>query len=147
VNNVHKAEISDREKYRIARQAAIRELLYHDGVFWNPRRCWEWEKYLVGGYGVIIFDGFKFSVHRLSFEHFKGIVPKGFDVMHDCDNPPCWNPAHLFTGTHADNVDDMMRKGRHASQRGMSLEEKANEPGLLRKVMNERENRSQWWRA
>jgi len=42
----------------------------------------------------------------------------GFDlesdlcVLHRCDNPPCFNPAHLFIGTKADNTADMMRKGR-----------------------------------
>jgi hypothetical protein len=77
--------------------------------------CWNWGRYKDDkGYGCIIFDGFKFSVHRLSFEHFKGIIPKGLGVMHECDNPSCFNFRHLFLGTQADNVEDMMRKGRHS---------------------------------
>lgn len=72
-----------------------------------------WPKYRDDkGYGSILFDGFKFSTHRLSFEHFKGEIPKGFVVMHTCDNPPCFNPDHLFLGSHADNMQDMARKGR-----------------------------------
>ena len=33
-------------------------------------------------------------------------------MLHRCDNPPCINPDHLFTGTHADNMLDKAQKGR-----------------------------------
>lgn len=33
-------------------------------------------------------------------------------MLHRCDNPPCTNPEHLFLGTRADNVYDMLQKGR-----------------------------------
>lgn len=38
--------------------------------------------------------------------------PEGKECCHDCDNPPCCNPAHVYFGTRQQNVDDMWRRGR-----------------------------------
>lgn len=35
-------------------------------------------------------------------------------ILHECDNPRCVNPLHLFEGTDKDNSDDKVKKGRQA---------------------------------
>ena len=33
-------------------------------------------------------------------------------IRHKCDNPNCINPEHLEVGTHTDNVNDKVSRGR-----------------------------------
>jgi hypothetical protein len=52
--------------------------------------------------------------HRVSWEIHNGPVPEGLKVLHTCDNPQCVRPDHLFLGTQADNIADMLAKGRRS---------------------------------
>lgn len=76
--------------------------------------CWVWNGHISNhGYAIAILQGRpKRLAHRVSYEVFVGPIPKGNGVYHECDNPPCINPEHLFTGTQADNMRDMAQKGR-----------------------------------
>lgn len=48
----------------------------------------------------------------VSYIEHLGLVPEGMRVLHSCDNPPCWNPEHLFLGTQFDNMQDKVTKNR-----------------------------------
>jgi hypothetical protein len=50
--------------------------------------------------------------HRVAYRLFVGTIPDGHEVCHHCDNPPCGNPRHLFTGIHKANMEDGSAKGR-----------------------------------
>lgn len=79
----------------------------------DPDQCWEWpHARTLAGYGRQVFDGKVQFAHRLSFRAFIGPIPEGENVCHRCDNPPCWNPAHLFAGSQEVNVEDRQAKGR-----------------------------------
>ena len=57
------------------------------------------------------------TVHRLVYELEHGSIPAGLFVLHTCDVKNCINVKHLWVGTHRDNMQDMLRKGRGAHQR------------------------------
>jgi hypothetical protein len=75
--------------------------------------CWLWTGTIdESGYGRFRPKGKIVGVHRYSYAHFKGPIPEGLWVLHECDNRPCCNPDHLWLGTCADNTKDMISKGR-----------------------------------
>ena len=77
--------------------------------------CWEWSgSRFPSGYGQIKLTKQRKQeyAHRVSYEIHKGVIPKGMNVLHRCDNPCCVNPDHLWIGTDKENQQDMKAKGR-----------------------------------
>lgn len=70
---------------------------------------------VAGGYGRKRYKGKQWLAHRLSFHLNVRPIEDGEVVCHKCDNPECINPKHLFAGSQADNVRDMVTKGRNVS--------------------------------
>lgn len=74
--------------------------------------CWLWLGSVdKKGYGQLTHKQKHYTAHRASFAAFKG-DPGGRLVCHDCDQPGCVNPAHLYAGTHVDNRADMLARER-----------------------------------
>lgn len=78
--------------------------------------CWDFKGAInATGYGVVGFNGKVMQAHRLSWFLHNGEIPDGLLVCHRCDNRRCCNPDHLFIGTHKDNTQDMILKGRRSA--------------------------------
>lgn len=92
----------------------------HAERFWlkvdrrGPDECWPWKggrnKY---GYGSCGYNERVTNASRVAFIMANPEIDvDGLVVCHKCDNPICCNPAHLWLGTHADNLRDCREKGR-----------------------------------
>lgn len=76
--------------------------------------CWPWQGAKSGQdrYGVIRVGSKMKYAHRVAYELTFGPIPDGLYACHKCDNPPCCNPHHIFSGTPSENVLDSVAKGR-----------------------------------
>lgn len=98
----------------------------------GPDDCWNWTGPTKRGYGHAAVNRHRqvpgrtriksVRANRVAYELHHGVEldPKQL-VCHSCDNPSCCNPAHLWLGTNADNIHDMLAKGRAKWQRDRSL--------------------------
>ncbi len=79
--------------------------------------CWAWTGcHDNNGYGQVKTDEGLLRTHVLAWRLTHGDIPEGIEVCHNCpggDNPGCCNPAHLFLGTHAQNIQDAVDKERY----------------------------------
>jgi hypothetical protein len=88
--------------------------------------CWIWLGAIhhAGGgmlYGVACWRNTRVLAHRLAWELSNGRIPDRVEVVrHRCDTPLCVNPEHLLIGSQADNMADMLARGRHWASRGIA---------------------------
>jgi hypothetical protein len=83
--------------------------------------CREWTRFCgPGDYGRIKVAGRNEQVHRVAWALELGPLIEGEQVLHRCDNPPCFELSHLFVGDDAANMDDKVQKGRARGARSGS---------------------------
>ena len=115
---------------RLARVGSVNERFFERVQLDLLSGCWNWTGTKnAKGYGRIAGEingqrvaesGRQMLAHRVSWMLHAGPIPQGPGahgtvIMHTCDNPGCVNPQHLRLGTQADNVKDMVKKGRKVS--------------------------------
>jgi HNH endonuclease len=96
----------DKERFwkRVNRNGPIPPHMPHLG------NCWVWTGARGGkaqAYGRFYLNSTKAFAHRLAVN-----APKGLKACHRCDNGLCVRPSHIFVGTQADNLADMVSKKR-----------------------------------
>jgi HNH endonuclease len=93
--------------------------------------CLEWTACLdKSGYARIQVDG-KFKIAaRIAWQLEHGVYPdKSMCVCHTCDNPRCVNVKHLWLGTHKENFEDAVAKGRRTREPVVPSERRARGEG------------------
>lgn len=77
--------------------------------------CWPWmlsTSRTQGRYGALSFDGVSRLSHQVAFFLIHGYWAPY--LRHTCDFGICCNPAHLIEGTHDDNMQDKVERGRQS---------------------------------
>lgn len=78
--------------------------------------CWIWTGLLdKDGYGILSTSYFKMSVHRIAAFIWLKDFTEDQQALHKitCPRKNCFNPDHLYSGTHQDNMNDIKTLKSH----------------------------------
>lgn len=103
-----------------ARLRPIPEMLISDTWrFWmkvnKTDYCWIWQGGKKDGYGTFTMSGIYYPAHRVSYYLAHG-EPGPIRVLHECNNTRCVNPAHLYLGSHSQNMLQAYSDGRKSNR-------------------------------
>ncbi len=95
-----------------------------EALKFNTNDCQVWPFYKNKlGYGQIRVIDRIWPVHRLVLKLTDPEFTESLLSLHHCDNPPCFNPRHLYQGVQQDNVNDRERRGRSGKKGRLSPEQ------------------------
>lgn len=120
VKNNLKVGVIDDKHYKLLNVRELKDIDNHKKpivVEVNENGCWNCISHSQhpDGYVYVHSDGDKIKLHKRVLEMKIGRKLKvDCDELtrHTCDNPQCCNPDHLIIGTHQENYDDMVARGR-----------------------------------
>lgn len=80
----------------------------------GPNTCWRWTAGLFSdGYPKVKINGTTYRASHVAYVLQNGPLEEGQQVLHHCDQPLCLRGSHLFAGSHLENMQDKVAKGRH----------------------------------
>jgi len=89
----------------------------------NKNGCWICNSHKLDnkGYPNCCRNGHPYHIHRWMYMKHHNIDSLSSDVVirHACDVPSCINPKHLLRGSHYDNAQDRVKRGRSNSPIGV----------------------------
>lgn len=112
-----KFKFSDRKWSRLRFALEKKSRKNGDCIEWTGRRMKRPDGTPSYGYVRAVQGGVSktFLVHRLAY--WLNVADPGKDhVLHSCDNVICINPKHLRAGTHKENMQDAVDRGRHPTK-------------------------------
>jgi hypothetical protein len=109
----------------------------------GKRACWPWTGSVSTGslgYGTLKYRNEYTYAHRVAWELTYGEPLGDRRIRHRCDNPLCCNPLHMMLGSHQDNMDDMVARGRQKGHDGPPLHSEYNAMSKLSRIVHKLES-------